>query len=292
MMLTVFTVLIPVVLSKDVCGCPSGEGWCSLGGKNRCERGCTTSSREKKSCRISDEYSLRPGAKCAEGYEPLTSKWQDCRNAAKSLGFSGDSVRYVDYSYPWGRDRPQGCFQSDGNSRFHFNKGAGGSHKSSGRYLSDKILCIKKQEFKHTFTFAPASTDDCRHWVNKRGPGDTLTFGDSFRTFLWSRGAANHWECADRCHKQKSVCDFWEFEFIDQKFGERVGVCELFGLTSKGRSKDIAEQLHDKLRLTTGTPCELPSKPLVTTLKLVPGRRRLHFDGEADEAIRRLQPRY
>lgn len=266
-MLTVFTVLIPVILSKDACGCSSGEGWCSAGGKNRCERGCTTSSREKKSCRISDEYSLRPGAKCAEGYEPLTSKWQDCRNAAKSLGFSGDSVRYVDYSYPWGRDRPQGCFQSDGNNRFHFNKGAGGSYTGT-----DKILCIKKQEFKHTFTFAP---------------GDTLTFGDSFRTFLWSRGASNRWECADRCHKHKSVCDFWEYETIDQ-FGDKVGVCELFGLTSKGRSKDIAEQLHHKPGLTTGTPCELPSKPLVTTLKLVPGRRRLHFAGKADEANRRL----
>jgi len=83
-------------------------------------------------------YHLNLGATCADGYAPLTSSWQDCKSAAESLGFSGDAIAQVDYVYPFGSDRPQGCFQSDGNRRFHFNAGQGGSFVGS-----DKILCQK-----------------------------------------------------------------------------------------------------------------------------------------------------
>jgi len=93
-------------------------------------------------CEAGDSrFHLNPGATCATGYQPLTSSWQDCLDAAVSLGYSGDAIGFVDYSYPWGADRPQGCFQSDGNNRFHFNTGAGGSYQGT-----DKILCTLKAE--------------------------------------------------------------------------------------------------------------------------------------------------
>lgn len=87
------------------------------------------------------KYDLNPGPKCKTGYTPITSSWKDCKAAAKSLGFQGDSVAYVDYEYSWGTDRPVGCFQSDGNERFHFNKGSGGNAQGS-----DKILCKATEE--------------------------------------------------------------------------------------------------------------------------------------------------
>ena len=83
---------------------------------------------------------LVPEPVCPEGYKPLTSSWQDCRAAAISLGFSADSVAPMDYRYEWGEeDRPQGCFQSTGNYRFHFNTGPGGSIEASFQ-----ILCVRK----------------------------------------------------------------------------------------------------------------------------------------------------
>ena len=85
-------------------------------------------------------YDLNPGNYCKINYHPITSKWQDCKRAAESLGYTGDSVAHVDYEYPWGTSRPQGCFL-DRNNRFHFNKGVGG--KSTG---GDKILCRRQRE--------------------------------------------------------------------------------------------------------------------------------------------------
>ena len=41
----------------------------------------------------------------------------------------------------WGTSRPQGCFRSAGNGRFHFNTGAGGNFE-----MGDKILCVKMEE--------------------------------------------------------------------------------------------------------------------------------------------------
>ena len=45
---------------------------------------------------------------------------QECRTAAISLRFAGDSIGYVDYRQGgtgWGNARPQGCFKSAGNGR-------------------------------------------------------------------------------------------------------------------------------------------------------------------------------
>ena len=80
------------------------------------------------------------GAFCSPPFEPLTTSWEDCRDAAKSLGFSGDSISEVDYLFPWGTSRPQGCHRSDGNGRFHFNKGKGGAYIGK-----DQILCRRGQ---------------------------------------------------------------------------------------------------------------------------------------------------
>ena len=77
---------------------------------------------------------------CKSGYEPIIGSWQDCKKAAESLGFTGDTVNHVDYEYPWGTSRPQGCYKSGENGRFHFNKGAGG-----GSATEDQILCMREE---------------------------------------------------------------------------------------------------------------------------------------------------
>ena len=88
---------------------------------------------------FSDIYDLNQGFTCKTNYVPITSNWQDCKEAAESLGFNGDKVAHVDYeNSAWGTTRPQGCFQAD-NLRFHFNEAAGG-----GAIGNDKILCIRQ----------------------------------------------------------------------------------------------------------------------------------------------------
>ena len=82
------------------------------------------------------EFDLNAGHNCKTGFLPLISNWQDCKHAAESLGFKGDTVAHVNYLYKWGTTRPQGCFHDGGTNRFHFNEGDGGN--SIG---TDKILC-------------------------------------------------------------------------------------------------------------------------------------------------------
>ena len=77
---------------------------------------------------------------CKSGYKPIVSSWQDCKKAAETLGFTGDTVNHVDYEYPWGSTRPAGCFKSV-NGRVHFNKGAGG-----GSSIEAQILCMRDEK--------------------------------------------------------------------------------------------------------------------------------------------------
>ena len=84
-------------------------------------------------------YDLNPGATCNTGFTPLATSWQDCYTAAVALGFTGDSIGYVDYDGGWGTTKPEGCFESDGNGRIHFNRGSGGNFVGT-----DKILCGNK----------------------------------------------------------------------------------------------------------------------------------------------------
>ena len=94
---------------------------------------------KNKNLYFSDIYDLNQGFTCKTNYVPITSNWQDCKEAAESLGFNGDKVAHVDYeNSAWGTTRPQGCFQAD-NLRFHFNEAAGG-----GAIGNDKILCIRQ----------------------------------------------------------------------------------------------------------------------------------------------------
>merc|ERR1719510_2791979 len=122
------------------CECGGGYGYNACY-SDRCCHACPAA-----------KYDLRAGATCAEGYKPLTSSWQDCEEAARSMGFVGDSVNFVEYDYPWGTERPQGCFRSDGNNRFHFNRGAGGDFKGN-----DRILCIRKGKITAEPTVLPTA---------------------------------------------------------------------------------------------------------------------------------------
>ena len=86
-----------------------------------------------------DIYDLNRGFRCKQHYVPITSSRQDCKNAATSLGYTGESVAYLEYKdKAWSSSRPKGCFLSDKNI-FYFNDGAGGN--SIG---NDHILCIRK----------------------------------------------------------------------------------------------------------------------------------------------------
>ena len=67
----------------------------------------------------------------------------DCKAAAEHLGYSGDATAHVDYQYPWGTTKPQGCFVGwydyiGGTGRFHFNKGAGGKAPDSNQILCER----------------------------------------------------------------------------------------------------------------------------------------------------------
>merc|ERR1712238_435722 len=81
------------------------------------------------------EFAISAGATCESGYSPITSNWEDCKAAAVALGFSGDSVGFVDYMGNFA-DRPQGCFESVDGGRVHFNNGPGGSGRDG-----DSIIC-------------------------------------------------------------------------------------------------------------------------------------------------------
>ena len=89
---------------------------------------------------FADFYDLNQGPTCKPYYIPIISNWQDCKQAAETLGYIGDDVAHVDLdnSYQWWYSQPQGCFQSDGR-RFHFNEGPGGNANAD-----ENILCIRK----------------------------------------------------------------------------------------------------------------------------------------------------
>ena len=85
-------------------------------------------------------YDLIPGHSCREGYIPLTSSWEDCKEAAIALGFSTVVISKDDHENDLGKSRPRGCFFVHG-LMFRFNKGAGGNS-----YSTDRILCKAKRK--------------------------------------------------------------------------------------------------------------------------------------------------
>lgn len=118
-----------------------GSEWVWVLGKNAPD--CHSREPNRKGlcqCVGSPEFKLVGGATCPHRFVPLTGSWQECRDAAHSLGFGGDAIAHVDYNLSggWGTRRPRGCFRSTGNRRFHFNTGAGGNFEGA-----DEILCVQ-----------------------------------------------------------------------------------------------------------------------------------------------------
>ena len=93
------------------------------------------------------DYDLNPGHSCKDGFFPITSGWQECEDAVNAIGFN-NSVAHVEYEEDWGTSRPQGCFQSDGDGRIHFNQGVGGNSIED-----DKILCKRGRMYSQYITY-------------------------------------------------------------------------------------------------------------------------------------------
>ena len=103
------------------------------------------------------QYSLVAGATCASGFSPITSSWQDCRQAAIALGLTGDAINHVDHRATGAGNAvfPEGCYRDGGNDRVHFNPGVGGVANSN-----DRIICQRagKRGFIPPFSTALPST--------------------------------------------------------------------------------------------------------------------------------------
>merc|ERR1719461_2753504 len=109
-------------------------------------RGGASLDGDRILCRPLPPAVLVPGHECPVGTAPIIDSWQACEAAAKALGFSGDSVAHVAYMATevfsaWDGKRPEGCFRSTGNRRFHFNVGRGGASLEG-----DSILCQPEPE--------------------------------------------------------------------------------------------------------------------------------------------------
>ena len=83
---------------------------------------------------------MNSGPTCNPGFVPITTSWQDCRKAATDLGYAGNDLAVLEPGSSFGTSKPPGCFQSDENDLFYFNKDV--VHTTAiGR---DKILCVIK----------------------------------------------------------------------------------------------------------------------------------------------------
>merc|ERR1712217_477877 len=91
-------------------------------------------------------YMLMNDGNVPPGWEPIKT-FQEGIEAAKSLGYSGDSVAHGAYCATdpniFGNKRPRGMFRSHDNGRFHFNCGAAGND-----YPNDQILVKKTENLK------------------------------------------------------------------------------------------------------------------------------------------------
>ena len=47
-------------------------------------------------------------------------------------------IEHVNFNYPWGAERPKGCFVSGDNGRVHFNEDKGGGFQGG-----DRVICVK-----------------------------------------------------------------------------------------------------------------------------------------------------
>merc|ERR1719410_825138 len=95
-------------------------------------------------------YTFNEGATCKDGYFPITSSWDDCRDAGIALGVSDRAIKDVETDFPWGSSKPKGCFRDGRTNKIHFNRGEGGGASTmdtftltldGGAWSGDKILC-------------------------------------------------------------------------------------------------------------------------------------------------------
>ena len=85
-------------------------------------------------------YDLNSGPICNPGFVPITTSWQDCQKAAEHLGHAVDSLALIEPGSSFGTSKPPGCFQSDEDSLFYFNKDV----VDTNALGTDKILCVIK----------------------------------------------------------------------------------------------------------------------------------------------------
>ena len=85
-------------------------------------------------------YDLSSGPICKRRFAPITTSWQDCQKTAKVLGYAVDTFALIEPSSSFGTSKPPGCFQSDKDGLFYFNKDV----VDTTTIGTDKILC----EFK------------------------------------------------------------------------------------------------------------------------------------------------
>merc|ERR1719336_2043604 len=72
----------------------------SCNGEEDCDEStCTRCKLVNQQC-AKKTFTFNDGAECMEGYEPITSRWEDCRDAAKALGVSDRSIKDVEDDFP------------------------------------------------------------------------------------------------------------------------------------------------------------------------------------------------
>ena len=93
---------------------------------------------------------MNSGPICNSGFVPITTSWQDCQKAAEHLGHAVDSLALIEPGSSFGTSKPPGCFQSDEDGLFYFNKDV----VDTTAIGTDKILCVIKGS-DHLPTVAP-----------------------------------------------------------------------------------------------------------------------------------------
>jgi len=187
------------------------------------------------------DIELKPGATCSNGFKPMTSSWQDCRDAAISLGYTGDSVAHVDYNYNWGASRPQGCFQSNGNNRFHFNRGAGGSFQGT-----DKILCMRSYGGGCTYVRRQNKEPNTVLWYTGSAYGCSTAHGQCFwPSEAEAKRGCSSWDkcealyCTARHNSGRYVCYARTGKATRYESGDTMG----YEKVCSGASQPVLKQL-------------------------------------------------
>lgn len=146
-------------------------------------------------------FTFGEGASCQEGYTPITSSWEDCRDAALAIGLSDRAVNDVDLDFPWGTSRPKGCFRDGETKKIYFNTGAGG-----GAEEDDQILC----EVGVAATPAPTPDPTPKPTPRPALPCTTEENIDYNGNDILNTKADDSQLCAKHCLDNQK-CSFWTY---------------------------------------------------------------------------------